>query len=94
MFYSAFGCITTVLFDTKNMSMPLGISFLTFSILSYWIDIYNSKEEGCLLDVALHVSFFPKVISGPQHIRHIFHTCTIDNSFQTVDNDYHIFEYK
>lgn len=59
------GQISFSLFDIKNMSMPLGISFLTFSILSYWIDVYNGATEGSFLDVALYVSFFPKVISGP-----------------------------
>lgn len=46
---------------------PVGISFFTFSVLSYLFDVYRgrSKAAGSLLDCALYVSFFPKLISGP-----------------------------
>ena len=45
---------------------PLGISFITFSAISYLIDIYKAKAQaGNLLDCMLYLSFFPKVVSGP-----------------------------
>lgn len=45
---------------------PLGISFITFSAVSYLVDIYRGDEAaGSLLDCALYLSFFPKVVSGP-----------------------------
>lgn len=45
---------------------PLGISFITFSAVSYLVDIYRGDETaGSLLDCALYLSFFPKVVSGP-----------------------------
>lgn len=44
----------------------LGISFLTFSALSYLVDVYKEKAKaGSFLDCALYLSFFPKVVSGP-----------------------------
>ena len=44
----------------------LGISFLTFSAISFLVDVYRKEAEmGSLLDVALYILFFPKVISGP-----------------------------
>lgn len=44
----------------------LGISFITFSALSYIVDIYRGDAEtGSLLDCLLYLTFFPKVISGP-----------------------------
>lgn len=43
----------------------LGISFVSFSAISYIVDIYRGGQTGSLLDVALYLSFFPKVISGP-----------------------------
>lgn len=44
----------------------LGISFITFSAVSYLADIQMGKAEaGNLLDCALYLSFFPKVVSGP-----------------------------
>ncbi|MBA4701242.1 MAG: MBOAT family protein [Ruminococcus sp.] len=46
--------------------VPLGISFITFSAISYVVDIYRGNSTaGSLLDVALYISFFPKVVSGP-----------------------------
>ena len=45
---------------------PLGISFITFSAVSYLADIYSGKAPaGNLIDCALYLSFFPKVVSGP-----------------------------
>lgn len=50
----------------KSIMAPLGISFITFSAISYLADIYMGKEEaGSLIDCALYLSFFPKVVSGP-----------------------------
>jgi len=48
-------------------SMPLGVSFFTFSVLSFLFDIYRDKAEVPKnpLDFALYVSFFPKLVSGP-----------------------------
>ena len=46
--------------------VPLGISFITFTAISYLVDVFRGDAEaGSLLDVFLYLSFFPKVISGP-----------------------------
>lgn len=48
------------------MIAPLGLSFITFSAISYLADIYRGQaRSGSLLDCALYLSFFPKVVSGP-----------------------------
>ncbi len=46
---------------------PLGISFMTFQAISYLGDIYYGKipAERNPLVAALHVCFFPNVLSGP-----------------------------
>ncbi len=50
----------------KTLIAPLGISFITFSAVSYLADIYMGKATaGSLIDCALYMSFFPKVVSGP-----------------------------
>lgn len=50
----------------SSLLAPLGISFITFSAISYLADIYQEKAPaGSLLDCALYLSFFPKVVSGP-----------------------------
>lgn len=44
----------------------LGISFITFSAISYLADICKGKAEpGKLIDCILYLTFFPKVVSGP-----------------------------
>lgn len=53
-------------FTLFYLLVPLGISFITFSAISYVVDIYRGNSTaGSLLDVALYISFFPKVVSGP-----------------------------
>lgn len=47
--------------------LPIGISFYTFQILSYIIDLYHGKyhAQRNLIDLALYISFFPQLIAGP-----------------------------
>lgn len=46
--------------------VPLGISFVTFSAISYLADVYRGDAKaGSLLDAALYLTFFPKIVSGP-----------------------------
>ena len=52
---------------TKNLILPVGISFYTFQTLSYVIDVYRGsiKAERHLGYYALFVSFFPQLVAGP-----------------------------
>jgi len=54
-------------FPIIKLAIPLGISFYTFQILSYLIDIYNSKTEPIrhFGYYAAGIAFFPKLLSGP-----------------------------
>jgi D-alanyl-lipoteichoic acid acyltransferase DltB (MBOAT superfamily) len=56
-----------VSFSALDVVLPLGISFYTFASMSYTIDIYRGHLEPCrnFLDLALFVSFFPALVSGP-----------------------------
>ncbi len=50
----------------RSITAPLAISFLTFSAVSYLVDVSRGKATtGSLLDCMLYLSFFPKIISGP-----------------------------
>jgi alginate O-acetyltransferase complex protein AlgI len=53
--------------QTLNIILPLGISFYTFESLSYLIDIDRETVAPAksLLDYALFMAFFPRVVSGP-----------------------------
>ena len=50
-----------------KIALPIGISFFTFQALSYTLDVYNGKMKARknIIDVALYVSFFPTILSGP-----------------------------
>lgn len=54
-------------FKYSSFGMPLGISFFTFSALSYIIDIYRDPEltERNAAKVLLYIIFFPKLVQGP-----------------------------
>ncbi len=51
----------------KKFAMPLGISFFTFCNLSYLLDIFRgeTKAEKNFINMALYLSFFPRLIAGP-----------------------------
>lgn len=64
--------------DFHRIFLPVGISFYTFQVLSYTIDVYREKlvplSAGlqtwrewwrALLDFAFFVSFFPQLVAGP-----------------------------
>ncbi|MBE6819125.1 MAG: MBOAT family protein [Ruminococcaceae bacterium] len=49
-----------------GIAVPLGISFVTFSLISFLCDVYREKEEvPRFLDFVLYITFFPKITSGP-----------------------------
>lgn len=62
-----FGYLTRKKFAVLNLALPIGISFYTFQILSYYIDVYRSqaKAEHNLIDFAAYVTMFPQLIAGP-----------------------------
>ncbi len=55
------------LIATKAITLPIGVSFFTFSAISYLFDIYrkDTKVQNNIIDFALYISFFPKLIMGP-----------------------------
>ncbi|MBR2067712.1 MAG: MBOAT family protein [Solobacterium sp.] len=51
----------------KAIALPIGISFYTFQIMSYVIDVYKGKArvQRNILDLALYIALFPQLIAGP-----------------------------
>ena len=49
----------------KTIFAPLGISFVVFSATSYIIDVYRGEDAGTILDVALYILLFTKIVQGP-----------------------------
>ncbi len=50
-----------------HLLVPLGISFITFTLISYLVDIYRDKisVEKDFIRFAVYVAFFPKIAQGP-----------------------------
>lgn len=48
-------------------TLPVGISFYTFQILSYLIDVYRRDEEreNSFIRLATYITMFPQLLSGP-----------------------------
>lgn len=59
------------LFGMSNLQiinhLPVGISFYTFQVLSYVVDVYRKevKAQSNYWNVLLYISFFPQLIAGP-----------------------------
>ncbi len=54
-------------FPLLKVVMPIGISFYTFQILSYIIDVYRGdvEKQKNYLHLATYISMFPQLIAGP-----------------------------
>lgn len=68
-FYKYTGFLMDILHIQSNMkiALPVGLSFFTFSELSYIFDVYNgkSKPQKSIILFTLYVSFFGKISMGP-----------------------------
>ncbi|MFA5536662.1 MAG: MBOAT family O-acyltransferase [Bacillota bacterium] len=51
----------------RKLPLPIGISFYTFQVLSYVIDVYrgNIKAQKNLITLATYIAMFPQLIAGP-----------------------------
>ena len=50
-----------------GLSLPVGISFYTFQVLSYVLDVSRGKSavQKNYFNLLLYISFFPQLIAGP-----------------------------
>ena len=66
-FISNINSIFNLNISLLHVIMPIGISFFTFQIMAYVIDVYNKKHKPAkkLTDFMMYVSLFPQLIAGP-----------------------------
>ena len=50
-----------------HLVVPIGLSFFTFKLMSYVLDIHHGKiqPEGNIVSFANYIAFFPTILSGP-----------------------------
>ncbi len=66
-FITNFNAATGLSVPLLRIALPIGISFYTFQILSYNIDVYwgNVKAQKNILHLATYITMFPQLIAGP-----------------------------
>ena len=74
-------------FKLLNIALPIGISFYTFQIISYVIDVYRGKikVQKNFLKLATYVSLFPQLIAGPI-VRYEVIEDELDNRTHSFEN--------
>ena len=74
-------------FKLLNIALPIGISFYTFQIISYVIDVYRGKVkvQKSFLKLATYVSLFPQLIAGPI-VRYEIIEDELDNRTHSFEN--------
>ena len=53
--------------DEMTLGLPIGISFYTFQILSYVIDVYRKTvpAQKSIINLGMYITLFPQLIAGP-----------------------------
>ena len=66
-FVSNFNTLTGLSMPLLKVALPIGISFYTFQVMSYVVDVYRgtAKVQYNPFTLATYVSMFPQLIAGP-----------------------------
>lgn len=66
-FIENFNAATGLSIPLLRIALPIGISFYTFQILSYTVDVYRKDvpAQKNLINLAAYVTMFPQLIAGP-----------------------------
>ena len=63
--FGLFGLKTN--YSSFNIIVPIGISFFTFKLIAYIVEVYKGNMEPCkdFVTFATYIAFFPTIMSGP-----------------------------
>jgi len=66
-FIGSFNAITGMELPFLKIALPIGISFYTFQILSYAVDVYRGDvpAQKNFISLAAYIAMFPQLIAGP-----------------------------
>ena len=66
-FITNFNAVTGLSVPLLRLALPVGISFYTFQILSYTVDVYRGevKAQKNPINLATYIALFPQLIAGP-----------------------------
>ena len=76
-------------FPLPKLALPIGISFYSFQILSYTIDVYRGQvgAQKSIVDFACYVALFPQLIAGPI-VRYIDVARELEHRQSTLEDCY------
>lgn len=66
-FIDNFNILTGMSIPLLKIALPIGISFYTFQILSYIVDVYRGDvpAQKSYINLATYIAMFPQLIAGP-----------------------------
>ena len=66
-FISGLNAVTGTSIKLLHVALPIGISFYTFQILSYVVDVYRGSvpAQKSFLKLGTYIAMFPQLIAGP-----------------------------
>ena len=84
---SQLGLILNQDFSYIKIALPIGISFFTFQLMSYFLDVYKgeAKPQKNIFNLGLYVSLFPQLIAGPI-VRYNEIEEQINNRAESIEN--------
>ena len=86
---SIFNFVFRLDIKSTNIALPIGISFYTFQILSYVIDVYRKKVkvQNNIINLGCYISAFPQLIAGPIVTYDVVEN-ELSNRVEDMDNFY------
>ncbi len=66
-FLQSFSRATGIQIPLLKIALPIGISFYTFQMISYILDVNRKtvRAQRSLIDLATYIAMFPQLIAGP-----------------------------
>ncbi len=65
-FIGNFNAVTGMNLSLLRLALPIGISFYTFQIISYTLDVYRGETaQKNIIHLAAYIAMFPQLIAGP-----------------------------
>ena len=85
-FITNINVVTGLSLPLLRIALPIGISFFTFQILSYKVDVYrgNVPAQKNPLHLGAYIAMFPQLIAGPI-VRYADVAAQLENRTHTID---------
>lgn len=84
-FIENFNAVTGMELSLLRLTLPIGISFYTFQIISYTLDVYRGETaQKNIIHLSAYIAMFPQLIAGP-----IVRYCDIAGQLACREHSWH-----